>query len=117
MSCCLKSNANRHHWIAQRLTAILVSLLAAYFLYHLNTITTADHTTLIEWLRQPLNTGAVALFVLSSFWHGKMGIEIIIGDYVHNPSTEKATQCLNLLAFTLCGIGALYALYRVTFGA
>lgn len=96
-----------HHWMLQRFTAagnlISVSFLVISFVLLPN----LSHETLTGWVSQPLVATLLALMVLSVFWHAKLGLQVVIEDYLHAPAGKFAALfALNLAAFA----GAAFAL-------
>ena len=104
------------HWWLQRVTAIanlpLVIFLILFILCHLG----VDRATLMASVKHPLIAIALALSFLSVLWHMRLGMQVIIEDYVHG-----AWRLVCLLAnafFTIAlGIAALYAILALSFGA
>ncbi len=104
------------HWWLQRVTAIanipLVVFLVIFILSHLG----ADRAALMASIRHPLIAIALALSFLSILWHMRLGMQVIIEDYVHG-----GWRLFCLLAnafFTIAlGVAALYAILSLSFGA
>jgi len=61
-------------------------------------------------LAKPYNAILFAIFVLALFWHAKLGIQVVIEDYVHTRAYEITLQ---LLVTFLCVFGALASLYAI----
>jgi len=70
----------------------------------------ADLGTVLATLAKPFNTILFAVFTLALFWHAKLGVQVVIEDYVHNRAVEIALQ---LLTTFLCVLGALASLYAI----
>lgn len=84
----LKSKKGVHHWLIQRITAVLLIPLslwaAAVFLTHL----TAPYSASQQWLSSPFIKSAVIVFTATMFYHGYLGIQVILEDYIPNEKTR-----------------------------
>ena len=105
-----------HFW-TQRVTAIVLAPLAIWFVWTLVTLVGADLETARGIIARPWNTIIFAVFLVAMFWHAKLGLQIVIEDYVHKRSLEITAHFLNNF---LCGLGAvasLYAIARIAFAS
>ena len=105
------------HWWTQRVTAIVLAPLAIWFVWTLVTLVGTDLETARDIIARPWNTIIFAVFLVSMFWHAKLGLQIVIEDYVHARALEITAHFLNNF---LCGLGAiasLYAIARIAFSA
>lgn len=104
------------HWWLQRVTAIanipLVIFLIIFILCHLG----VDRAGLVASVKHPLIAIALALSFLSILWHMRLGMQVIIEDYVHG--AWRLACLLGNAFFTIAlGIAALYAILALSFGA
>ena len=104
------------HWWLQRVTAIanipLVIFLIVFILWHLG----ADRAALMASVKHPLIAIALAMSFLSIVWHMRLGMQVIIEDYVHG--RWRIVCLLGNVFFTIAlGIAALYAILSLSFGA
>ena len=104
------------HWLSERVSSIAVLLLGVWFIASLLMLPALDYATVREWLRTPLGAVPMALFVITSFYHGLDGMKVVVDDYVHEPGNNFALNTL-LLFLAVGGAGlALFALGRIAFG-
>lgn len=94
-----------HHWTAQRITAVGNALLAVWFVASLAMLPSYDHGTIVGWLSQPIAAVPLMLFILNVFYHLRLGLQILIEDYVHDEGLKFAA--LTLLTFFAIGCGAV----------
>ncbi|HEU4991096.1 MAG TPA: succinate dehydrogenase, hydrophobic membrane anchor protein [Luteimonas sp.] len=103
-----------HFWW-QRVTAVALVLLVAWLLGLLVSLVGADLASVRAALARPWNAIAMAALVVAMFWHAKLGIQVVIEDYVHTRWAEVALQLLNLFACVAGALACLYAIARIAF--
>lgn len=104
-----------HHWIMQRFTAVgnlvLVPWLLLSFLY----LPSMDYGTIVSWLSAPISAVAMILLTISVFWHLRIGVQVMIEDYVHDHGLKFATLILlNFFAFGAAGL-AIFSVAKIAF--
>jgi succinate dehydrogenase / fumarate reductase membrane anchor subunit len=97
-----------HHWLLQRFTAAGNLLTVLFLAVSLVALPDLSFATVRAWLAQPLPALAIALMVVSVFWHARLGLQVMIEDYVHGASRFAAILLLNLAAFAGAGAGLLF---------
>jgi succinate dehydrogenase / fumarate reductase, membrane anchor subunit len=105
------------HWWAQRLTAVLLIPLSIWFLCCVARFVGADYPDARVFLAQPLNAFLLMAFVVTLLYHGMLGVQVVIEDYIHTRALELGLQILVKLIVFLCALGTVYALIRITLGA
>ena len=98
-----------HFWW-QRVTAVALVPLVAWFVGTLVSLAGADLATVQSVLARPFNAIAFALFAIMMFWHAKLGLQVVIEDYIHQRALEVTLQLLVTFA---CAIGAITSLYAI----
>ena len=93
------------HWWHERLSSVSTMLLFVWLGVALLRLPDLSYGTIVEWLKLPVNTTAMLLLIVSSFWHGKLGLKVVIEDYVHEEGNK--TILLMLLEFAVYAGGAL----------
>ena len=102
------------HWWHQRLTAIALMLLTPWFVILMVGLVGDDLATVRATLSQPLTAILLTAFVLSLFWHARLGLQVVIEDYVHG-ATELLLQVVVKFAYALAAIASLLAIGRIVF--
>ena len=103
------------HWWVQRVTAVALALLTPWFLWLAISLVGADHLTVRQTLAQPLTATLMLAFVISAFWHAKLGVQVVIEDYVHAPGLEFAAQIAVNFLCALGAIASIVAIGRIAF--
>jgi succinate dehydrogenase / fumarate reductase membrane anchor subunit len=106
-----KSGTGHFWW--QRVTAIFLVPLVAWLLGLLVSFVGVDLTTVQLAIARPWNAIALALFAILMFWHAKLGVQVVIEDYVHTRALEITLQLLVTLACVLGALASLYAIGRI----
>ncbi len=98
------------HWVLHRMTAVGNLLLMPWLLISLVRLPTYDFTTVTAWLAQPMAAVPMMLLVISVFWHFRIGLQVVIEDYVH----EDGLKFASLTALTFYTLGAAaFALFAI----
>jgi succinate dehydrogenase / fumarate reductase, membrane anchor subunit len=105
------------HWKLQRLTAISNALLVLWFIFSVATFSEASYAAVAAWLARPLPAALMVLLLISVFWHARIGLQVIIEDYVHNePARLASLVAVTLLTFGL-GAACVVAVLKVSLGS
>ena len=104
-----------HHWWMQRLTAIALALLTPWFIWLAVSLVGADAFTVRASLAQPVNAVLMLAFVASLFWHARLGLQVVIEDYIHTHWLEVTLQVVVLFACALAVLASAIAIGRIVF--
>jgi succinate dehydrogenase / fumarate reductase, membrane anchor subunit len=92
------------HWIDQRLTAIGNLLLTSWLAVSLIRLPNFNYDALAAWLAQPIVAVPMILMLVSIFSHVRLGLQVLIEDYVHDEGNKLAS--LTILNFYVIGAAA-----------
>ena len=104
------------HWWLQRLTAIALVPLSAWFLASLIALPALDHATVVAWIGQGWTALLLILFVLVAAWHSQHGVRVVVEDYVHAPGLKTLTLVVVTFAHVVVAAAATFAVLKVAFG-
>ncbi len=109
------AKSGAHHWILQRFTAVGNLLLVLWLIFSLVQMPGLDYQSVTGWLAQPLVAVPMMLMLVSIFWHLKLGLQVLIEDYVHDDGLKFfAILLLNFYAVGGAALG-IFAIARIAF--
>jgi len=104
-----------HHWIMQRFTAAANVLLLTWLIVSICRMPGLDYASVTGWLAQPLVAVPMMLGLVSIFWHLKLGMQVVVEDYVHDEGLKFATLMLrNFYAIGGAALG-IFAIAKIAF--
>ena len=104
------------HWWHERLSSIATLVLFVWFGVSLLRLPSLDYGVVAEWLSSTINASAMLLLVLSTFWHIKLGMQVIIEDYVHEEGNKLFLLILVNFAVAVAVVVASVALLKLAVG-
>lgn len=105
-----------HHWLIQRFTAVGNLVGGLFLVASLILLPNLSYATVTGWIAQPVPAVAMALLVISTFWHARLGLQVLIEDYLHEHGTKfGAILLLNLASFAGAAFG-LFCIARLALG-
>ena len=105
-----------HFW-QQRVTGVAALLLSLVYVVLLVKLQGDDYGAVIATLGNPFVAVLMLAFLGVSVWHMKMGMQVIIEDYVNQPLLRVLALMANSFFSALVGIASAVALIKITFGA
>jgi len=105
-----------HHWLVQRFTAVGNLVLMLFLAVSLALLPSYDYGTVSGWASQTIPATALALLIVSVFWHARLGLQVLIEDYVHDAGTRFGTLALLNLATIGGAAFGLVSIARIALG-
>jgi len=105
-----------HHWLAQRVTALALLPLTFWLVFSLATLSLKGHLEFVTWLSSPFSGTLMILFLLVSFHHGQLGIQVVAEDYISNITLRRTllivTKFISYLLATLGIVSVLRIIFE-----
>lgn len=105
------------HWKAQRLTALANVPLVLWFVFSAVGLAGADHAAVAAWLAAPINATLMLLLILSAFHHARLGLQVVVEDYVHHEGYRLAALIAITFAVFLLGGLCVVSVLKVALGS
>lgn len=105
------------HWWIQRVTAVAMIPLLLIMVVTVLKLAGGDHAAVAAAFKHPLLAVVALLSILAVFWHMKLGLQVVIEDYVHTEGLKMASLlAITFATFVVGGIATLSVL-KLFFGA
>ena len=105
-----------HHWWMQRVTAIANLPLMIFFIIFIIAHLGSGRAELVAAIANPMIAILLSLTMISVLWHMRLGLQVVIEDYVHGAATKLAAILANTFFTAALGVAALYAILKMSFG-
>ena len=111
------AKAGTEHFWLQRLTAIANIPLVIFLLASLVALAGADYETVRAYLSMPLVTVIVLALIVSGIWHMRLGMQVVIEDYVPGENLKLLSIIGNNFFALAVGLACVYAALKLGFGS
>lgn len=108
-------SGTRDFWL-QRLTALGMLLLFIPALVVVMMLLGRNHAAAVQILGSPLVAVIMILFVIASSWHMRIGMQVVIEDYVHDEKLKLVAIIANTFFSLAVGLASIYAILKLSSG-
>jgi succinate dehydrogenase / fumarate reductase, membrane anchor subunit len=104
------------HFKQQRWTAMANVPLVLFLLWFIITKLGLSRAEIIACFNDPFTSVGVLLALTSILWHMRLGMQVIIEDYVHDAGNFRMAMMLNNLFVAALGAVSFYAILKMSLG-
>jgi len=97
------------HWWVQRVTSVALIPLTAWFAIALLGKNLQSYEVMRAWLAQPWVAVFTLLLAVTLAWHSKLGVQVIIEDYVHAKGAKTTLLLLSTFVHVAAAVAAILA--------
>ncbi len=83
------------HHIRQRVSAIALIFLVPWFLFSVMKAVLGGYTDALAWVVSPVNSVLLILTAAAAIYHMRLGMQVVIEDYIGKSGTRAALMILN----------------------
>ena len=105
------------HFLHERVTSVALVPLTILFVIALIALAGADFVRAVAILRNPVVGLTFLAFVLVGVYHMKIGMQVVIEDYVPAEGAKIVLLLLNTFFSALLALAGVYAIARITLGS
>jgi succinate dehydrogenase / fumarate reductase membrane anchor subunit len=98
------------HWWLQRVTAVALLPLTAWFVISLLMHPLQSYDAMRGWLGQPYVAVLAILLVMTLALHAKLGVQVVIEDYVHGKVAKTTLLLLSTFVHVAAAVAAIFAI-------
>ncbi len=106
-----------HHWWVQKVTSVALFPLTVWFITSIATLVGSDYEAIITWIRNPLTTVLLVLFVGFVFYHFRIGVQVILDDYANSRKAKLTGLFLNDSFCLVFGLLSIFSILKIAFGS
>ena len=104
------------HFIASRVTSVALAILTIPFIILLVDLIGAPYEEAVATLASPFAAIVLVATILLTIVHMRIGMQVIIEDYVHGDLAKYALLTANWLFSWAIGLACLFAVLKIAFG-
>jgi len=104
-------------WTAERLSSLVLIPLTLWGLWGAWSVAGAGYDGAVAWLGQPVNAAILAGLLLIGLWHTRMGLQVVVDDYIHRPSSRTLLLGLISLVCLTLAAAAVFFIVRLAVGS
>jgi succinate dehydrogenase / fumarate reductase membrane anchor subunit len=97
------------HWWVQRVTAVALIPLTSWFAIALLGKPLQSYDAMRGWLGQPWVAVLTILLITTLAWHSKLGVEVVVEDYVHGKGRKAALLLISLFVHFAAAVAGVFA--------
>ena len=101
------------HFILQRATAIAQVFLVPWFLISVLYVAPGGHDAVIDWVAKPWNAVLILLVFASVLNHMRLGLQVIVEDYILRTLTKATLLLLNTFFAVLLFVAAAFSVLKI----
>lgn len=104
------------HWWHQRLSAIALIPLTIWFVVSVIVYSDASHTEISTCFASSLVSGLTMLLIVATFYHLKLGVQVVVEDYVHTEWMKTTMTIVSSASCVLLGLASILAVLKLWIG-
>jgi succinate dehydrogenase / fumarate reductase, membrane anchor subunit len=100
----------------QRITAVAMVLLIVPVIMVVMMMLGSNHAGAAQMLGSPLVAITLLLFIIASTWHMRIGMQVVIEDYLHHEQLKLAAIMANNFFSFAVALASIYAILKLSSG-
>jgi succinate dehydrogenase / fumarate reductase membrane anchor subunit len=109
-------SGTEHFW-QQRITAVANIPLTLFLIWLVISVSGADHAQVVKTISHPIVALGLVAVIISFVWHMRLGMQVIVEDYVQDARRKVIIIILNNLFSAFIALMSVFAILKISFGA
>ncbi|HFD13514.1 MAG TPA: succinate dehydrogenase, hydrophobic membrane anchor protein [Crenotrichaceae bacterium] len=109
------SRKGLRHWWMQRISALALMPLSAWLVFSLASLPDIDYQTLVSWVADSGHGIFLISFLLSAYYHGMLGLQTILEDYVHTEWLRISSIICSNLFLLMMMVASIVSVLKIAF--
>lgn len=110
------AKAGTKHFWHQRVSAVALIPLTLFFIVTLIKLSGANYQAALGTVGRPFFALVLIGFVLAGAYHMRLGMQVVIEDYIHGEVTKLVLLMFNTFFSAFVALASLYAIVRISLG-
>jgi len=106
-----------HEFITHRVSAVVLAILLPFFVCGLMKALPGGYDGLMAWVGSPTGAFVLLAFLSAGIYHGRLGINEVISDYVQSTGMRSFSMILNALVSVSAWLIGVLAILKIWLGA
>ena len=107
------SHSGTGHFWRERVTSVALIPLSLWFAYAVLGLVGTNEVAIVSFLAHPWNAILMAAFVVITFYHLSLGLQVVIDDYVHTAGPKLVLRLLVTVLWIAGSLVSVFALVRI----
>ena len=108
------SNGALNHWITQKISALILLPLLCWFLFIFKDFINKDYSSQILWMKNFSNSLLLTFFIIIALFHLRLGLTVVIEDYIHNLKSKNFLLSLISILCLLFSVFTVIVIYMIS---
>ncbi len=108
------SNGALNHWITQKISALILLPLLCWFLFIFKDFINKDYSSQILWMKNFSNSLLLTFFIIIALFHLRLGLTVVIEDYIHNLKSKNFLLSLITILCLLFSVFTVIVIYMIS---
>ena len=109
-----KNDGALNHWITQKVSALILLPLLCWFLFIFKDFINKDYSSQIQWMQNFSNSLLLMLFIIVALFHLRLGLSVVIEDYIHNLKSKNFLLSLISILCLLFTVFTIIVIYMIS---
>ncbi|MFW5660834.1 MAG: succinate dehydrogenase, hydrophobic membrane anchor protein [Oceanicaulis sp.] len=101
------------HFVGQRVSAVALAILIPIFVWAIATLPGGDYDSARAFVGSPLGALIFVLALSAAFFHMRIGLQVVIEDYIHKPATKMVLLVANTLIAAGLWLAMIYSVLAI----